>query len=95
MIETFIIEVDHTFNPVYGSLNESCLKQFINAFIINDSNLSLFRNYKDEIENVIFNNTELSDDIYFLIGDTPIDNIIRIIDDNLSIELKTKLFELL
>lgn len=95
MIETFIIEVDQTLNPVYGCLNESCIKQFINTFIIKDSNLSLFQNYKNEIENVIFNNTELSDDIHFLIGDTDINNIIKIIDDNLSIELKTKLFELL
>lgn len=95
MIETFTIEVDKTLNPVYGSLNESCLKQFINTFIIKDSNLSLFQNYKDEIENIILNYRELSDDIHFLIGDTHVDDIIKIIDDNLSSELKTKLFELL
>ena len=95
MLETFTIEVDEKLNLVYGCLNESCLNQFINTFIIKDTNLSLFQYYKDEIVNIIINHTDLIDDIQFFIGDTQIDDVIQIIDDNISYELKMKIFDLL
>jgi hypothetical protein len=95
MIETFLYEVDNHLYPVYGCLNESNFEQFLNAFIIKDVNMSLFRDNKEEIIDIILNKKELTDDIQFLFGENDINNLIKIIDDNLSISLKNKLLELL
>ena len=38
-----LIEIDKGFNPIYGCMNETTLKQFINVFFINDHNLEFLK----------------------------------------------------
>ena len=71
-----LIEIDKGFNPIYGCMNETTLKQFINVFFINDHNLEFLNNNKDDIYDIILNNNYLTDNINFLFGDNDINELI-------------------
>lgn len=94
MRDAFIIEVDNSLNPLFGSLHQVCFKQFINAFIINDESLHILQNNKDEIIDLVINYPNLMNYIQFLIGDNNISDYIKIIQDNLSISKIQKILRL-
>lgn len=94
MRDAFIIEVDHSLNPIFGSLHQVCFKQFITSFIINDESVHILNHNKDEIIDIVLNYSNLMDNIQFLIGDNNILDYIKIIQDNLSISKIQKILEI-
>ena len=94
MRDAFIIEVDHSLNPIYGSLHQVCFKQFITSFIINDESVHILNHNKEEIIDIVLNYSNLMNNIQFLIGDNNISDYIKIIQDNLSISKIQKILEI-
>lgn len=71
-----LIEIDKEFNPIYGCMNETTIRQFINVFFINDHNLEFLNTNKDDINDIILNSNYLTDNIHFLFGDNDANELI-------------------